>query len=109
MLAWGNEGEKQDAGRGAESKIGGNDGRWEMTNNAGMLLKNRAIEQAVGSITHRRAEHAAGALVQSRDRGSEKKVKKTPNEANMLNGINNLAQKTNPNEANKSFVLGVPP
>ena len=24
-------------------------------------------------------------------------------------GINNLTQKTNPNEANKSFVLGVPP
>ena len=47
----------------------------KLTNKPGMLLKNRAIEQAVGSITHRRAEHAAGALVQSRDRGSKKRSK----------------------------------
>ena len=39
----------------------------------------------------------------------EKNGPKRANEANISPAINNLTQKTNPNEANKSFVFGVPP
>jgi hypothetical protein len=74
-----------------------------------MLLKNKIIEQAAGVIAIAKPSNDGGAVVQSRGRGSEKKGPKTPNEANMFHGINYLTQKTNPNEANKSFVLGVPP
>jgi hypothetical protein len=82
---------------------------WELTDKVNMLLQNRIIEQATGVIAIAKPSNDGGAVVQSRGRGSEKKGPKTPNEANSWPEINNLTEKTNPNEANKSFVLGVPP
>jgi hypothetical protein len=79
-----------------------------LTNKVVMLLKNKTIEQAASVIAIAKPSPDHEDMVQNRGRGSEKRSK-TPNEANMLTEINNLTQKTNPNEANKSFVLAVPP
>ena len=48
----------------------------------------------------------AGSTKEAED---EKNTPKRPNEANMSPEISNLTEKTNPNQANKSFVLAVPP
>jgi len=84
----------------------------KLTNKPGMLLKNWGIEQAVRMMTI--AKPSLRPPVWGEDRelaveAGEKKAPKRANEANILHGINKLTQKTDPNEANKSFVLGVPP
>ena len=56
------------------------------------------------------AEEALSSGAGSTEEGEdEKNGSKRVNEANRSREISNLTEKTNPNEANKSFVLGVPP
>jgi hypothetical protein len=56
------------------------------------------------------AEEALSSGAGSTEEGEDKKNgSKRANEANISPEISNLTEKTNPNEANKSFVLGVPP
>jgi hypothetical protein len=77
-----------------------------------MLLKNLGIEQAVRPVTIAEPSPRSPVWGEGRElavEAGEKKAPKRPNEANILHGINNLTQKTNPNEATKSFVLGGTP
>ena len=89
---------------------------WEIDEQTAYAIENWGIEQAVRTMTITIAAQPPRPM--SRDffaaspvgvEAGEKKAPKRPNEANMLHGISNLTQKTNPNEPNKSFVLGVPP
>jgi hypothetical protein len=84
-------------------------GGGKLTNKASMWLKNKTIEQAGPGVAIAKPCLDAVDMVKNVVEVPKKKVQRTPNEANKLNGIKHLNQKTNPNEANKSFVLGVPP
>jgi hypothetical protein len=74
-----------------------------------MLLKNKAMRQGTWSVAIAKPCQNPGRGAANRGRVPEKKGPNTPNEANSRFEINSLTQKTNPNEANKSFVFGVPP